>query len=84
MGTIMRDDTRTALDPDVLDMLRSSLRHVLTEESTTPLADRLAIPSADAVPQAVLAEPPRLRGLMLPCVSVTLAADRRSNTVLSS
>jgi hypothetical protein len=42
MGTIMRNDTRTALDPDMLDMLRGSLRHVLTEESATPLADRLA------------------------------------------
>ena len=38
----MRTDTRTALDPDMLDMLRGSLRHVLTEASTTPFADRLA------------------------------------------
>lgn len=38
----MRIDTRTTLDPDMLDMLRSSLRHVLTEESPAPLADRLA------------------------------------------
>lgn len=32
----------TGLDPDMLDMLRSSLLHVLTEESNAPLADRLA------------------------------------------
>ena len=30
------------IDIDMLDMLRSSLRHVLTEESTQPLADHLA------------------------------------------
>lgn len=42
MGTNMSNDTRTTLDPDMVDMLRSSLRHVLTEESTRPLADRLA------------------------------------------
>jgi hypothetical protein len=38
----MRTDTRTHLDADMLDMLRASLRHVLTEASATPLADRLA------------------------------------------
>jgi hypothetical protein len=32
----------TGLDPDMLDMLRGSVRHVLTEESSAPLADRLA------------------------------------------
>jgi alkylation response protein AidB-like acyl-CoA dehydrogenase len=41
-GQIVRTDTRTALDPDMISMLRDSLRHVLTEDSTTPLADRLA------------------------------------------
>lgn len=38
----MRTDTRTALDPDMLDMLRGSLTHVLTDESARPLSERLA------------------------------------------
>jgi alkylation response protein AidB-like acyl-CoA dehydrogenase len=38
----MSTDHRTSLDPDMLDMLRGSLRHVLTEESAAPLAVRLA------------------------------------------
>lgn len=38
----MPTDTRTLLDPDVLAMLRGSLRQVLTEDSPASLADRLA------------------------------------------
>jgi Acyl-CoA dehydrogenase, C-terminal domain len=38
----MRTTTRTILDPDMLAMLGESLRHVLTEDSTATLAERLA------------------------------------------
>ena len=34
--------TRTPLDADMLDMLRTSLRHVLTDASARSFADRLA------------------------------------------
>src|SRR5688572_6286554 len=40
--TTMSTATRTPLDSDMLDMLRSSLTHLLTSASDQPLADRLA------------------------------------------
>jgi Acyl-CoA dehydrogenase, C-terminal domain len=39
----------TALTDDVLDMLRDSLRHVLTETSNVPFGDRLAVLGWDEV-----------------------------------
>jgi Acyl-CoA dehydrogenase, C-terminal domain len=38
----MTAETSTRLDPEMLDMVRVSLHHVLTETSDRPLADRLA------------------------------------------
>lgn len=45
----MRTNTRSLLDADMLTMLDASLRHVLTEDSTETLADRLAALGWDEV-----------------------------------
>jgi Acyl-CoA dehydrogenase, C-terminal domain len=45
----MTNKTSPRLDPDMLDMLRTSLRHVLTEDSTQSLDQRLATLGWDEV-----------------------------------
>ncbi len=45
----MRTNTRSVLDPEMVAMLEGSLRHVLTEDSTATLAERLAALGWDEV-----------------------------------
>jgi len=62
---------RRPLDPDVADLLRSSLRHVLTEVTDTPLADRLAALGWDEV---LADNAPAALGLLFELKGATLSA----------